>query len=490
MFMFTATEIGTPRNFGLSAFARTIAGLQREDGHWMSWDARPPQMYGAFASTAYSLRTLQRYASPRMQADTQARVERARRWLETHEPSSTEDAIYRLLGLAWAAAGQPGAKRAMDALLALQRTDGGWSQGAGFVSDAYSTAESLYALHTAGLAVTDPVYKRGLQFLTSTQAPDGSWLVRSRMVGPAPLSPPYFESGFPYGKDQFISATATAWSAIALMLTMEKKPQKPQSAAAPAVPEWMETAMFGTAAELKAALDSGLDPNQSTPGGTTLLMMASPDLEKTRLLLERGAKAETRAASGYSALLVASRFQGSAPTMRLLLDRGASVAQPQGKAAAFGANPVFWTAYSGDLEATKLLLDNGARIDGAVSLGGLLPPWKPIQIAAMHGDAKMVDLLASRGANVNEGDSFGVTPLSRAVLRNSVETARVLVARGAKVNQADPLGMTPLLYSATRDFGDTEMAAFLLSQGAEAKPKAAAQARQYGHEQLAQLMEK
>ena len=42
----------------------------------------------------------------------------------------------------------------------------------------------------------------------------------------------------------------------------------------------METALFGTAAELKAQLDAGLDPKSKTPDGTTLLMMAAPDAKK------------------------------------------------------------------------------------------------------------------------------------------------------------------------------------------------------------------
>jgi hypothetical protein len=45
-----------------------------------------------------------------------------------------------------------------------------------------------------------------------TQHEDVSWYVRSR----APKFQPYFESGFPFGHDQWISASATAWATIAL----------------------------------------------------------------------------------------------------------------------------------------------------------------------------------------------------------------------------------------------------------------------------------
>jgi uncharacterized protein (TIGR03067 family) len=83
-------------------------------------------------------------------------------------------------------------------------------------SDAYATGTALVALHQAGsLPTTDPAYRRGVAFLLKTQQEDGSWLVRSRSK---PLQP-YYESGFPHGKDQFISSAASAWATTALALT-------------------------------------------------------------------------------------------------------------------------------------------------------------------------------------------------------------------------------------------------------------------------------
>jgi hypothetical protein len=43
--------------------------------------------------------------------------------------------------------------------------------------------------------------------------------VHSRAV---PLQP-HFESGFPYGRDQFISAAATNWAAQALIATVRPR---------------------------------------------------------------------------------------------------------------------------------------------------------------------------------------------------------------------------------------------------------------------------
>jgi len=85
-------------------------------------------------------------------------------------------------------------------------------------SDAYATGQALVALHQAGkLPVTDPAYQRGVSYLLDRQAADGSWVVKTRTL---PLQK-YFESGFPYGEDQWISAAASSWATMALILAVE-----------------------------------------------------------------------------------------------------------------------------------------------------------------------------------------------------------------------------------------------------------------------------
>jgi hypothetical protein len=81
-------------------------------------------------------------------------------------------------------------------------------------SDGYATGQALVALRDAGvLAVTSPAYVRGVRFLLNTQLPDGSWHVRTRSI---PIQA-YFESDFPHGEDQWISAAATNWATMALI---------------------------------------------------------------------------------------------------------------------------------------------------------------------------------------------------------------------------------------------------------------------------------
>jgi hypothetical protein len=81
---------------------------------------------------------------------------------------------------------------------------------------------TLLALRWAGdVNPTSPVYRRAVIFLLRTQKPDGSWLVRSRS---RPFQT-YLESGFPHGKDQFISAAASGYAAAALALTLPRERQ-------------------------------------------------------------------------------------------------------------------------------------------------------------------------------------------------------------------------------------------------------------------------
>jgi len=83
-------------------------------------------------------------------------------------------------------------------------------------SDAYASGQALFALHAASMSVSDPAYRRGADYLLRTQLEDGTWFVRTRAFG----FQPYFETGFPHGRSQFISAVGTSWAAIALTYTL------------------------------------------------------------------------------------------------------------------------------------------------------------------------------------------------------------------------------------------------------------------------------
>jgi squalene cyclase len=200
------------------AFTHMLASMQSQDGAWYPHIMRQPLEHSAFSETAYAIRALQLYGPAGRKPEFEKRIARARSWLLAHTPNGNEDRVKQLLGLAWSGAQRDEIRKAAAQLVSEQQPDGGWAQRAGFASDAYATGQTLYALHVgAGLPTADPMYKRGVEYLRSTQHKDGSWYVRSRSV----KFQPYFDSGFPHEHDQWISAAATAWATMAVMLGLD-----------------------------------------------------------------------------------------------------------------------------------------------------------------------------------------------------------------------------------------------------------------------------
>jgi ankyrin repeat protein len=202
-----------PPDPAIDALARYVRRRQAADGGWRIASQRPPIESSDMQATALAVRALQAYAPRPQQADYARAVQQGGAWLAAARPGTTEDHVFHLLGLHWARGSQPSIRNAARALIALQRADGGWGQVPTLGSDAYATGQALHALAAAGVVTpTDAVYQRGVKFLLDTQLEDGSWFVRSRAF---PIQP-YFDSGFPHGVDQFISAAATNWATMAL----------------------------------------------------------------------------------------------------------------------------------------------------------------------------------------------------------------------------------------------------------------------------------
>jgi ankyrin repeat protein len=188
---------------------------QALDGHWPVTTIRPPIESNDIEVTAVSMRALQTFAPPSRRAEYKKAVDRARAWLTKAQAGSTEERAFRLLGLSWAGAAKTFVSAAARDLVASQREDGGWAQADAMGSDAYATGQALVALRESGaMATSDRAYRKGLEYLLRTQIDDGSWQVETQSV---PIQA-YFESGFPYGVNQWISAAATGWAATALAL--------------------------------------------------------------------------------------------------------------------------------------------------------------------------------------------------------------------------------------------------------------------------------
>jgi ankyrin repeat protein len=193
-----------------------IKRRQQPTGEWSYpiSDARPPICNSYVAQTALAMRSLQLYAPAGRKPEYEKSVQLASTWLAKVTPRNTEDMGWKVLGLAWAGTQKTAQHQAMKELVAIQRADGGWGDIPTLPSSAYSTGKVLYSLHKAGMSATDAAYKRGVDYLLKTQHEDGTWFVKTRALA----LQPHFDTGYPHGYDQWISAAGSSWATMALAI--------------------------------------------------------------------------------------------------------------------------------------------------------------------------------------------------------------------------------------------------------------------------------
>ena len=484
--LMAAREARLPADLATATWAARIARWQLEDGHWTTSDFRPPHSSSLFTATATAVRAIQAYMPEELASERNRAVQRAATWLRSNRPRSTEDAAFRIMGLASAGASADDLRLASTDLVALQQPDGGWPQIAGYRSDAYSTGEALVALHEARVPAADRATSRGVAFLVSSQARDGTWRVRTRMISPAEVSPMYFATGFPYGKDEFLSFTGSCWAVMGLLSTLPDAPVESVATTpvqAAATPAWVRTALFEPPAALAALLNAGLNPNAQTAGGTALLMASAWDADKVRLLIEKGVNVTVRSPAGADAISAASGIPRSTASLRALLEAGGPAEPPD--AVRVRRSPIVLASMAGDVENVRLLLSHGAKASAEAAAE-----------AVTFGHADVLAALIAGGADVSGVESTGISLLHWATITNRTAVIPVLLAAGVPLNAVDGFGFTPLMYAATLDHGETGALEALLKAGADRGIKnedgrtPLQQAQQLGHTQQANVLKR
>ena len=190
---------------------------QKKDSHWTKRGNRPPSSGSDFTATYVALRGLDAYGTEEQQEKIEDRRKTIHQWLLAAAPKDTEDRVFRLRTLEYVDSDTETTEKAAAELVESQQADGGWAQLPDGKSDAYATGTALVALLRSGrLSVDHPAAQRAFKYLLDTQQGDGSWHVATRAK---PIQT-YFESGYPHGKDQFISITASSWATLALVLAL------------------------------------------------------------------------------------------------------------------------------------------------------------------------------------------------------------------------------------------------------------------------------
>jgi hypothetical protein len=313
--LISAHAAGTAPDAVTAALAQRLINWQR-DGHWVTSDFRPPHSSSYFTATASAVRAIREYAPQERDC-----IARARQWLVRTKPASTEDAAFRVMGLVWAGAPKNELASAGRDLLAMRNESGAWPQLRGYPADAYSTGESLFALHEAGLSTPEPAYR----FLLTTQAGDGTWRVHTRMLSPAEVSPPYFTTGFPYGKDEYLSYAGSVWATMALLSHLPGAPPGHEvMVTATATPELKDTlrfaAMRGDLTAVRKFLAAGAEP--SAEALSQAVTFGYPDIVKT--LIDAGASARVTEKSGIN-LLHWAAIANRPAVIPLLVRAGAAI---------------------------------------------------------------------------------------------------------------------------------------------------------------------
>ena len=149
---------------------------------------------------------------------------------------------------------------------------------------------------------------------------------------------------------------------------------------------------------------------------------------------------------------------GDKEALRLLLSEGADVNTASGD----GMSALHWASKVGDVEMAELLLYAGANVNAATRLAA----YTPLLLAARGGHASMVELLLNAGGQPHDASATGTTALMFSAASGKVKAVRTLLDAGAELNHTESTGgHTALMFAAVS--GRHEAIQLLSARGAD-----------------------
>ena len=113
-----------------------------------------------------------------------------------------------------------------------------------------------------------------------------------------------------------------------------------------------------------------------------------------------------------------------------------------------------------NLERVRMLVEEGADKDQGDRQG-----YTPLSLASVFGYVDVTQYLVKQGAALDKANNYDSTPLLGASSCGHLEVARYLLEQGADRDKANNSGSTPLYWAARK--GHLEVAMLLMSYGAE-----------------------
>lgn len=245
----------------------------------------------------------------------------------------------------------------------------------------------------------------------------------------------------------------------------------------------MHAALYSDAEMMTLLIDRGAEVNVSNRDGVTALMWGAGEIDKVRLLLEKGAKVDVQTELGRSPLLIASTYTSNVEVVRLLMESGA---KPTG-IDNFGETPLTSAAKRGDTQIVEALIQAGADLNA----GGR----PPLAWAAEEGNVETIACLLKHRAGDNKKHLNQA--LFNAAVRGPAAAVRLLLAQGGDPSApAGFAGYTPLMGAAYSELKNAEAVKLLLEKGADVKVKGAngetalSLAKKHGRTKVVELLQK